>query len=515
MRHLLKSVVTVSFFAILSRVVSFFFKIFLSNYLGAANLGIYQVATSIFFVLVAVTCTGLPLTISKQTAQFHAQLPNKNALIQESKSVTACIVVGTIFSVIVFALFALFGPLLKPLFADQQAYTVFLLILPALLALGVSSPIRSALWGRKMYTTSSVLEIVEQLLRVGFCVLFVLMLDWNNLFVTAWTFTLSAIVTTVVCAVFYYKKGGRLSNPKQHFKPLLTTGIPITATRISNSVVFMLISISIPFLFSLQGLTTQQSLHMLGASVGMALPLLFVPNTMVGSLAYIMIPTLSQTDIQSPQMSQQINGAIKVSCIIACSFVAAFYVIGNHAGLFLFNSFVTGEFLQYSAWLLIPIALESITSSMLNALELEKQGFVNYLIGSAVMFAVMFSFIKGFDLRVFSLALGLSLTISTVLDIISIKKKTKIKLTFIYPLTICLLMIVPTVAFTQNIYNLLQTLTETKLMQFVRLSITGTASMGFFVLLIFLVDKLKISAMFGSKKQKMHNKKLAKKTKMI
>ena len=506
--------ITVSSFAVLSRIVSFFFKIFLSNYLGASNLGVYQVSTSIFFVLVAVTCTGLPLTISKQTAQYHAQLGYNDALRQESKAVTACIVVSIIFSIIMFGVFAIFGKFLQLLFSDAQSYIVFLLILPSLLALGFSSPIRSALWGRKMYTTTSILEIVEQVLRVGFCVLFVLLLDWNNLYITAWTFTLSAILTAVICIIFYYKKGGKLSSPKHHFKPLLATGIPITATRISNSIVFMLISISIPFLFTLQGMTTQQALYMLGASVGMALPLLFVPNTIVGSLAYIMIPTLSQTDATSPQMSQQINGAIKISTVIACSFVAAFYVTGQQAGLFLFNNLTTGLFLQHSAWLLIPVALESIISSMLNALELERQGFINYLIGSAILFGLMFSFIKGFNLQVFSIALGVSLTVSTVLDIISIKKKTKIKLTFLVPLSICILMIIPTVAFTQNIYNMLGTLTETKWLQFFRLAITGSTSMAFYLLSVYILDNLGITSIIASK-AKRHNKKLAKKSKIV
>ncbi|MCL1945406.1 MAG: oligosaccharide flippase family protein [Firmicutes bacterium] len=513
MRHLLKSVITVSSFAILSRLLSFYFKTFLANYIGVANLGIYQVATSIFFVLVSVTCTGLPLAISKQTAQYHAQLDKQQALLQESKSVSACIAISVLFSLAMFGVFGLFGGYLRPLFGDAEAFNVFLMVLPALIALGFSSPIRSALWGRKLYTTTSILEIVEQTLRIGFCILFVLLLDQNKLYITAWTFSLATILTAIICIIFYYKKGGKIANPKHHFKPLLMTGIPITATRISNSIVFMLISLAIPFFFTIQGMETQEAMAMLGASVGLALPLLFVPNTIVGSLAYIMIPTLSQLNIKSKELSLQINSAIKVSALIACSFVAAFYVIGHEAGLFLFNNNSTsGEFLQYSAWILIPIALESITSSMLNALELETRGFVNYLIGSAVMFGIMFSFINGFSLQVFSIALGVSLTLSTILDIVAIQRKTKIKLTFIAPFIICLLLIIPTLAFTQNIYSMLEKLQSGGIWTFLRLAATGAISVAFFVGLIMILDLLGISAVISDKRS---IKKLAKKQKIM
>jgi O-antigen/teichoic acid export membrane protein len=246
--------------------------------------------------------------------------------------------------------------------------------------------------------------------------------------------------------------------------------------------------------------------------MGMALPLLFVPNTIVGSLAYIMIPTLSQLNPNNPQMSQQINGAIKISTLVACAFVPAFYVMGQHSGLFLFNNLTTGQFLQSSAWLLIPIALESITSSMLNALDLESRGFFNYCLGSAILFVVMFCFANKFSLQVFSIAFGLALTISTILDIISIQRKTKIKLTFVYPMTICLAMVVPTIAFTSNIYNFLGALTESRLLQFVRLATTGISSVCFYIGIIYILDSIGVSTIIATKKT---CKKLAKKPKIV
>lgn len=205
-------------------------------------------------------------------------------------------------------------------------------------------------------------------------------------------------------------------------------------------------------------------------------------------------------------MSIQINSAIKLSIVVACMFVAAFYIIGPEAGEFVFDNKISGPFLQYGAWLIIPIALESIISSMMNAIGLEVKGFINYCIGSAFLFIVCFSFFYQFSLQVFSMALGLSLTICTILDIISIKKATKLELEFIFTLFICIALIFPTIAFTQNVYNLLGLLKNTSMMQFVRLAVTGISSVAFYIGLVCVFELMGITSAFGFSKKRVARK---------
>jgi O-antigen/teichoic acid export membrane protein len=459
-----------------------------------------------FSVIVAVCCSGIPLVVSKQTAQYHANI-NPLAQLNENKTVTASLIICLVFSFIIYSTLLIFSNSLKPLFASEMSMNVLLLLMPALCFFCISSIIRSALWGRKMYAITSILDILEQLLRIGLCIGAIYLFSADNLLITAWTLSLSAAIATLFCIIYYYKKGGRLANPTGHFKPLLATGVPITATKISNNIVTMCISFAIPFLFTAKGLSTEESLAMLGATIGMALPLLCVPNTIVGSLAYIMIPTLSQlSEKKSKAMSIQINSAIKLSIVVACMFVAAFYIIGPEAGEFVFDNKISGPFLQYGAWLIIPIALESIISSMMNAIGLEVKGFINYCIGSAFLFIVCFSFFYQFSLQVFSMALGLSLTICTILDIISIKKATKLELEFIFTLFICIALIFPTIAFTQNVYNLLGLLKNTSMMQFVRLAVTGISSVAFYIGLVCVFELMGITSAFGFSKKRVARK---------
>ncbi len=74
MKSLFKTVALITFFSILTRIAGFFFRIYLSRVIGAESLGMYQVASSIFMVLLTVVSSGIPLIISRMGAGFRAKI---------------------------------------------------------------------------------------------------------------------------------------------------------------------------------------------------------------------------------------------------------------------------------------------------------------------------------------------------------------------------------------------------------------------------------------------------------
>ena len=65
MKSLFKAVAIVSIFSIITRLLGFFFRIFLSRKLGAEGLGLFQMATSVLGIFMTVISSGLPLTTAK------------------------------------------------------------------------------------------------------------------------------------------------------------------------------------------------------------------------------------------------------------------------------------------------------------------------------------------------------------------------------------------------------------------------------------------------------------------
>ena len=85
MKSLFKTVALITFFSVITRVAGFIFRIFLSRTIGAEALGVYQVALSVFGVLLTVVSSGLPFVISRITAKYSI----KNERIKKGKLISS------------------------------------------------------------------------------------------------------------------------------------------------------------------------------------------------------------------------------------------------------------------------------------------------------------------------------------------------------------------------------------------------------------------------------------------
>ena len=442
-----RAVLTMTAFTFVERTLGFLFKIYLSREIGAVGMGIYSVALSFFFVLITLLTSGIPLVVSKQTATDRSK---------SGGVCSAALIFELITALIVCLLVVTFQKPIGSLFAERQSMTLVIVMLPALVFSGVYSAFRGVLWGEKKFTTVSAVELIEQIARIVGCVVLFSLFS-NKTVAVAESMGIACFVSAVAVALFYFCGKRKLHSPKTHLKPLIATSVPITLSRTTYSINNYIIAIAMPFLLMTSGLNSEQSMYVFGSCVGMALPLLYLPITVVGSLAFVMIPTLSEAYAKNDKVSmrRQIENALSFSIIIAAIVLPAYCALGEPLGTFIYNNTDAGIFLKKSAWLLLPLAFENIASSMLNSLDLEKKSLINYLIGAATMYAICFAFYSRFDMDVFILAFGLSLILSSVLDIIDIKRRTGFKLTFFKPLLICLAAAYPAWLFTEYVHSII------------------------------------------------------------
>ena len=447
MKSLAKAVITLTAFTVAERMLGFLFKIYLSREIGAVGMGIYSVALSFFFVLLTLLTSGVPLVVSKLTAKDKSI---------GGKICSAALIFELITAVVVCSIVLAFQKPIGALFAESQSMTLVMIMLPALVFSGVYSAFRGVLWGEKKFTTVSVAELIEQIARIVCCVvLFGIFKD--KIKAVALSMTVACLVSAIAVALFYFIGKRKIQSPKGHIKPLITTSLPITFSRTTSSVNNYIIAIAVPFLLMTSGLNSEQSMYIFGSCVGMALPLLYLPITVVGSLAFVMIPNLSQAYAHGDKksMCRQIESALSFSVIVAAVILPAYAALGGPLGTFIYNNTDAGIFLKKSAWLLLPLSFENIASSMLNSLDLEKKSLINYLIGAATMYIICFAFYSRFNIDVFMIAFGVSLIVSSVLDVIDIKRRTGIKLSFFRPLLICLAAAYPAWLFTDYVFSII------------------------------------------------------------
>ena len=107
------------------RALGFLYRIFLSRSAGAEGLGLYQIALSVIGVLMTVSASGIPITVSRLMIKQRAT-EKGGELSAVSAGVTAALATCM---PIVAGLFLTRGSL-GVLFADDRCVNLFLIMLP-------------------------------------------------------------------------------------------------------------------------------------------------------------------------------------------------------------------------------------------------------------------------------------------------------------------------------------------------------------------------------------------------
>ncbi len=376
-------------------------------------------------VFVTLLSSGFPLVISRTVAGNSVDGNNKKSC----GYVTAGLIIILILSAIV-CLFILFGQgLFDIFFTDDSSYIILLTLIPFIVFSGIYAPFRGYLWGKEKYFEVSVVEFFEQLIKIVICVILFAIPSLNSTLPAGLSLSLACALSTLLGYIYYKKHNGQFCSPKNVFKPLLSATLPLASVRFIGSLLTPFISIVLPLRLISGGFTNEQALSLIGIAMGMTLPILNVPSTLVGSLSTALIPQLSvlQKESNTAALKKQISSSILFALIASCCIYPVFAGIGTPICELLFNNSEAGRLLAKFAWTIIPTALMQISTSILNSLNHEVYTFVTYAIGGVIMLVGVLILPKFLGIDALLLCMGINAVIVSLLNYIKIYKLTNIK----------------------------------------------------------------------------------------
>lgn len=455
MKSLFKAVALITFFSILTRIAGFIFRVYLSRTIGAEALGLYQIAFSVFFVLLTIISSGLPFIISRITAKYSV----KNQRRAKGQLVSSSLILSVVISFLLCLIVLVFKNIFANVFTDRSCIEILIVLLPSLVFSAVYSVFRGAMWGENNYFALCISELYEQIVRIFVCILILgptfSVLD--SAVSVAWSLTISCAFSAIFVVLLYFFYGGSFSKPSKIYKKVLKESTPITGVRIAGSLLQPLIALIIPMRLVAIGYTNQQALSLYGIAIGMTFPLLFIPGMLVGSLSTALVPELSSAVLENKasHIENRIKSSINFTLFVSTFFVPLFLGAGDIIGRFLYNNVLSGTLLQLFSWVMIPMGLTNITSAILNSMGLEIRSCINYFFGAIALFVCIWFLPALIGINAFAVGMGASTLISSLLNIIMIKRKAKIKLNLLKPFAIQLLIILPSAAITSFLASLL------------------------------------------------------------
>lgn len=113
---------------------------------------------------------------------------------------------------------------------------------------------------------------------------------------------------------------------------------------------------------------------MFGVVSGMAMPVLSIPSTVIGSISLVLVPELSEDFYRKRyrQLSANIERGLSATVLIACTLIPLFLVLGEDVGRVLYSDADAGEMIRNCCLMLLPMSLTMISTGILNSLNFEK-----------------------------------------------------------------------------------------------------------------------------------------------
>ena len=371
--------------SVAERSLGFLYRIVLSRLIGAEGLGLYQIALSLFGLFITIGTGGIPITVSRMISKAKAEGKPQGEKRAVGAGIAVCLLLTLPFALLLFA----FGGKMPFLFSDTRGFSVFRILLLGLSLSAVYAVIRGSFWGNKQFLLPSIIEVLEESVMViaGILLLQNVSSQLSGAKKAAWAVVISYVFSFSLSLLLFFIRGGKISPPKKELKMLFNASLPITFVRASTSLVTSAVAVLLPVMLMRSGLSETDALTVFGVVSGMVLPVLFVPSTIIGSLALVLVPELSEDFYKNNQkrLRANLSRGLKASFLIACALIPFFFALGEDLGAFAFSQPLAGKMIKNSCFVLLPMSLTMITNAMLNSMGFEKQTFAFYFLGAAVL----------------------------------------------------------------------------------------------------------------------------------
>ncbi len=384
--NLYKTAAFVTLFSALEHGLGFLYRIVLSRTIGPEGLGVYQLSLTVFSVFLTVCSSGLPVTLSR-TISKHRAAGNRK---REEAAVSAAVLLALLISVPLTLLLFLLRTPFSRIFSDPRCADLFYILLFGLSFTSVYAVLRGSFWGNKRFLAYSLIELAEEIVMIFTGVLLLIAFGSGaSVGRAAFAVLLSHLVSFALALVCFFGRGGRFRSPRGEFLPLLRSSAPVTAMRTASSLAGSLISVVFPMRLMAAGMSSSRAMSAYGVICGMVMPVIQIPGTLIGSLALVLVPELSECFYRGDRekLSALVGKALGTTLLIGCLLVPLFIACGGEAGILLFGNAESGKLIAESALLLLPMGLTMISTSILNSMNCEKYTLLFFLLGSGAMLA--------------------------------------------------------------------------------------------------------------------------------
>lgn len=360
----------------ISRLIGFFYRIYLSQLFGEEGMGVYQLLGPVMALSFSLTAAGFQTAISKFVAErteSHEQKPSCRPLFMGlSISLPA--------SVLLMFIIMQGSEWIAIQFLQEPRTASMLRILALSLPLSaVHACINGYFYGLKKAGIPAITQLMEQCGRVlsvyVLATIGILQGSTPTLNVTVIGLVIGEVISTIITiiALFHHLSTEHISYAPAgsiSYGTLLGMAVPLIANRITLNFLQSMETVSIPANLRLFGYDNSTALSVYGVLTGMAFPLLFFPNAITSSFAVLLLPLISERVSlgDTAGVKKLTAKTIQYCSLLGFSCMTVFLLFGNLLGKVLFHSELAGFFITTLSFICPFLYLNNTLSAILQGM---------------------------------------------------------------------------------------------------------------------------------------------------
>lgn len=407
---------------LLSRIIGFFYRIFLSRTIGAESLGLYQLTFPVLALCLSLTSSGIQTALSRFVAE-NRQCPGhvmrffKMALLL---SCCLCVVCGSIIgyhSVWI----------AQRILGDIRCAPLLTVMIYTLIPACIHACINGYYYGLKKAAVPAGSQLAEQIARVGGVYLMFLIQQEQGCAITAvhamWGAVigeLCGLVYSLTAMAFRGRTHGASAVPQHNRqidvavfpdglsrrRALILLGsmaIPLTFNRVIINLCTSIENLLIPQRLCLSGLSQSEALSVYGVLSGMAMSIILFPSVLTGSLSVLLLPAVSEANAAGRERSiiSATQKAVLYGLLLGFGFTFLFLLTGNFIGIRIFDSALAGEFIRRLSWLCPFMYISAMLGSILHGLGRPKTVLLINLLSCLIRIVFVFFLVPKYGINAY------------------------------------------------------------------------------------------------------------------
>ncbi len=405
---IIKGAIILTIANIITRIIGFFYRIYMAKTIGAEGMGLYQLITPLYLLVWSVSSSGLSTTMSKLTAQEKARGAIGNVKRLLHYSLFATIIIAFAFSFITYNYSEVISEIIIKDTRTALSLRIISICFPFMAA---GSVLRGYYLGLQNTAISAISQVLEQSIRMIVIYLLAQTLIPKGLeyacSAAVWGMAAGEIISFLYVFMYYIIKRERYSppviTPRGAVSMIAAMAVPLTLNRMAGSLFSTAENLLIPQQLQIYGMTQAEAISLLGRLTGMAMPLITFPSSLLTALATATMPAISESYAlsQHGRIKSTLHQSLTITAIIGVFTTGIFMAFPTELGILIYSQRQIGSMLKALA-IICPFMYTQVTmSAVLNGLGEQlfifKIGLFSSAVNlSAICFAIPFYGISGF-----------------------------------------------------------------------------------------------------------------------